>query len=323
MNILVTGGCGYIGSAVAWTLHHAGHKVLVLDNMKYGARDAVPPGVPVVARDLANHHHQPAIQYALLSHKIQAVCHLAAESEIPVCQADPLLAYRVNVTGGLNLLAAMERAGVNRLIFSSTAAVYGHDQEMPLTEDSRLEAGSPYGQTKLAFEQALRWIPGLSWVAFRYFNVTGATEHTWERPIHRSRLVSVALDCARGNRPSMTLNGDTFPTPDSTPLRDYVHVHDIAAAHLLALEQPNVQGVFNLGCDEWYSNLEVIHAVERVTGRQVPYQVGPPRPGDPPALRASNERAKLALGWQPRYTALEQMIETCWKWEPRQCTPTA
>lgn len=317
MNVLITGAAGFIGSAVCWQLHQAGHRIVALDNLKYGAVDAIPPGVPLIRRDLASPHDQHAILYALESNQIEAVCHLAAESEIPVCQGDPLLAYRVNVTGGLNLLEAMRRAGVPRIVVSSTAAVYGHDQPMPLTENSRFEAESPYGQTKLAFEQALRWIPGLSAVVFRYFNVCGATEHTWEHPIHRSRLVSVALDCARGRRDHMTLNGNAFPTPDGTPLRDYVHVQDIAAAHQLALEQPDVQGVFNLGCDQWYSNLEVIAAVERVTRRPVPYRIGPARHGDPPALQASNERAKLVLGWRPHYTSLDEMIETCWKWEPQ------
>lgn len=316
MNVLITGACGYIGSAVCWQLHQAGHRIVALDNMKYGAVDAIPPGVPLIRRDLACPHDQHAILYALESNQIEAVCHLAAESEIPVCQHDPLLAYRVNVTGGLQLLEAMRRAGVPRLIVSSTAAVYAHDQPMPLTEESRLEAESPYGQSKLAFEQALRWMRNLSWVAFRYFNVCGATSHTWERPIHRSRLISVALDCARGRRACMVLNGQDFPTPDGTPLRDYVHVQDIAAAHQLALEQPAIQGPINLGCDQWYSNLEVLQAVKRVTGRPVLYHAGPAREGDPPALRASNERAKLALGWRPHYTALDQMIETCWKHEP-------
>jgi UDP-glucose 4-epimerase len=317
MRSLVTGAAGYIGSAVCWKLLEHGHQVVALDNLKYGTSESVPPGVPIIRRDIANPHDQHAILFALESNKIEAVCHLAAESEIPVCQSDPLLAYRVNLTGGLMLLEAMRRAGVPRLIHSSTAAVYGHDQEMPLREDSRLAAESPYGASKLAFEQSLRWVPGLSWVAFRYFNVCGATEHAYERPIHRSRLISVALDCARGTRPHMTLNGQDFPTPDGTPLRDYVHVQDIAAAHLRALEQPSVQGVFNLGCDQWHSNLEVIDAVERATKRGVPYRVGPARDGDPPALRASNERAKLVLGWRPAYTSLDEMIESCWKWEPQ------
>ena len=316
MRVLVTGGAGYIGSAVCWKLTEREHKVVVIDNLKYGAKDSLPPGTTLIRRDLTDRNDQHAILFALESNKIEAVCHLAAESEIPVCQNDPLLAYRVNVTGGLMLLKSMYRAGVHRLVYSSTAAVYAHDNQMPLTEDSKLSAESPYGASKLAFEQSLRWMPGLQWVAFRYFNVCGATERVWERPIHRSRLISVAMDTARGVRPEMTLNGTDFDTSDGTPLRDYVHVDDIATAHCLALENPNIKGVFNLGIGTWYSNREVIATVERVTGKQVKVIEGPRRPGDPRALVANSDKAQLELGWRPQYKSLEAMVESCWRHEP-------
>ena len=318
MNVLVTGAAGYIGAAVCYKLLERGHEVVALDSMKYGDPAAIPPGIPVVARDIARYHDQHAIQYAMTSNRIEAVAHLAAESLIPLSFEQPELFWRVNVTGGLMLLDAMRVAGVGRLIYSSTSSVYAEDQPMPLTEESRLGPSSCYGASKLAFEQSLPWMRDLSWVAFRYFNVCGATPKVFERPYHRSRIIPVAMDVARGLAPSMPVNGGDYRTPDGTCERDYIHVDDIALAHAMALENQNVQGVYNLGIGRAYSNLDVIQAVERVTGRPVTAVEGPRRPGDPARLVADPTRARDEIGWRPQYTTLEQMIESAWRHEPTQ-----
>lgn len=316
MRILVTGAAGYIGSAVCYALLDRGHEVVSLDSLKYGPRDAMPPSVPLFHRDIACPGDQHAILCALESYKIEAVCHLAAESLIPRSFEDPALFYRVNVTGGLMLLEAMRRAKVHRIIYSSTSSVYREDAPMPLTEDSPLGPSSPYGASKLSFEKCLPWMQDLSWVAFRYFNVCGATKHVYERPYHRSRIIPVAMDVARERLPAMPLHGTDYQTSDGTCVRDFIHVHDIATAHWLALENPNVHGVFNLGIGHGYSNREVIQTVERVTGRPVTVHEGPRRPGDPPVLVADSSRSQRDLGWRPAYRRLDEMVQSAWRWEP-------
>jgi UDP-glucose 4-epimerase len=245
-----------------------------------------------------------------------AVCHLAAESLIPLSFTAPELFYHVNVTGGLMLLEAMRRAKVHRILYSSTSSVYREDAPMPLTEDSPLGPSSPYGASKLSFEKCLPWMRDLSWVAFRYFNVCGATEHVYERPYHRSRIIPVAMDVARGRLPSMPLNGTDYDTSDGTCIRDYLHVADVAQAHALALENPNVHGVFNLGIGTWYTNADVIRTVAYTTGKPVRVEKGPRRPGDPRALVADSTKAQRELGWRPEYRSLEAMIESAWRYEP-------
>lgn len=322
MKVLVTGAAGYIGSAVCYALLERGHEVVALDNLKYGPRDAVPPDVPLIHRDLADPHDQAAIRYALASNRIEAVCHLAAESLIPLSFENPQLFYHVNVTGGLMLLEAMRWAKFrwakcHRIIYSSTSSVYREDAPMPLREDSPIGSSSCYGSSKLAFEKCLPWMRDLSWVAFRYFNVCGATEHCWERPYHRNRLVPVALDTAFDRIPGpMPLNGiDYQETPDHTCVRDFIHVQDIATAHCLALENQNVHGVFNLGIGHGYSNRQVIATVEQVSGRPIHVVERPRRPGDPPVLVADSTKAQRDLGWRPHYTTLEAMVETCVQYE--------
>lgn len=316
MNVLVTGAAGYIGSAVCWKLLERGHAVIPLDNLKYGELTAVPPNLFLQVFDIANVDDQQRIREALSLYHIDAVCHLAAESLIPLSFEKPELFYRVNVIGGLMLLDAMRGAGVRRLIYSSTSSVYKENQPMPLTESSELGPSSVYGATKLAFEQTLPWMRELSWVAFRYFNVCGATEHCWEHPYHRSRIIPVAIDVARGRIPSMTINGTNYDTSDGTCIRDYVHVDDIAMAHCLALENPDIHGVFNLGIGTWYSNRRVIQTVGHVTNKSISVTDAPRRPGDPRALIANPSKAHLELGWQPQYKSLEEMIESAWRHEP-------
>lgn len=316
MNILVTGAAGYIGSAVCYKLLERGHKVVALDNFKYGVPEALPPGIPLCRFDISRDCDQFDLRFFLARHGVEAVCHLAAESLIPLSFERPELFWRVNMTGGLALLDAMRVAGVQRIVYSSTSSVYADDQPMPLTEQSRLGSSSCYGASKLAFEQALGWMRNLSWVAFRYFNVCGATEHCWERPYHRSRILPVAMDVARGLAAEMPLNGTDWPTRDGTCERDYIHVDDIATAHVLALEQPETHGVYNLGIGRSYTNREVVNTVEAVTGLPVRLRCRPRRDGDPAALVADPSRAKQDLGWRPQFANLRQMVESAWRYEP-------
>lgn len=322
MNVLVTGAAGYIGSAVCWRLVERGHKVVALDSLKYGSVSALPPGTPLVRRDLTSPADQHAILFALESNGIEAVCHLAAESLIPLSFEDPALFYRVNVTGGLMLLEAMRRAKCHRIIYSSTSSVYREDAPMPLTEHSPIGSSSCYGSSKLAFETCLPWMRDISWVAFRYFNVCGATSQCWERPYHRNRLIPIAIDTAIRRIPGpMPLNGTDYQeTVDHTCVRDFIHVQDIANAHCLALENPSVQGVFNLGIGHGYSNREVIATIERVTKRKIDVVECPRRRGDPPVLIADATKARQDIGWRPQFTTLESMIQSALQFEPSRFT---
>jgi UDP-glucose 4-epimerase len=314
MNVLVTGAAGYIGSVVCYKLLERGHCVTALDSLVYGERNAIPERAKFYRRDICD----PILASSSAFRDIDAVVHLAAESEIPVCQTNPLLAFRVNLGGGINLLKAMQEWEITKLVFSSTSSVYSPRAQVPISEDAPLGPTTPYGASKLAFEQVLPWVNGLRWIAFRYFNACGATEQAWERPYHRSRLTSVALDTASMVRKEpMPLNGTDYDTPDGTCVRDYLHIDDIAEAHVLALENlDTVTGPFNLGIGRGYSNLEVIQTVEKVTGKSVQFTASPRRQGDPPILVSDSTRARNVLGWSPKYTTLEQMLETSWRYEP-------
>lgn len=313
MKVLVTGAAGYIGSAVCWKLLERGHEVVALDDLSCGVLAAIPAGVTFHRVDISNTTHELCMREAAKG--CDAIVHLAAKSDIPLCEQQPHVAYKTNCTGSFHLLeCARHWNTIQRVIYASTAAVYGAPDAMPITEDAPIRPTCVYGASKAAFEQALTWL-GTPWVAFRFFNVVGATENCWARPYHRSRLVSVALDAARGRRAGMVLNGDDFPVADGTCVRDYIHVDDIAEAIVLALDSQET-GVFNLGIGRGYSNLEVLQTVEQVTGLNVPYSIGPRRPGDPPVLVADASLAREKFGWVPRYTSLAQMVATCWRWEP-------
>jgi UDP-glucose 4-epimerase len=319
MKIFVTGAAGYIGSVVTDRLIEQGHTVVAMDNLRHGHRDAVHRGALFVAGDLLDRDWL----FAQLAGGFDAVVHLAAEALIDESIRDPGRFFAVNTTGGLNLLDAMVAAGVGRLVFSSTAAVYGEPEAIPIVETARLAPVNSYGESKLAFERALRWYRrahDLRYVCLRYFNACGATATRGELHQPETHLIPILLDVALGVRPSIQLFGDDYDTPDGTCIRDYIHVQDIADAHVLCLARLDAIGAaaFNLGNGSGHSNREVIEAVERVTGRPVSVVARPRRPGDPARLVASPEAIRQAVGWQPAYAHLERMIDTAWEWHRTQ-----
>ncbi len=316
MRVLVTGGAGFIGSVVTEQLLEQSHEVVVLDNLKHGFQDAVQPAVHFVRGDILD---MPLVEQLLRDQRIEAVAHLAAEAFIDDSLRDPGLFYRVNVTGGLCLLDAMINVGVKRMVFSSTAAVYGQPDHVPIPEVATLLPCNSYGESKLAFERALAWYRagyGLQYVSLRYFNACGATERCGESRKRETHLIPLALAAALGQRESLHLFGTDYDTPDGTCIRDYVHVADIARAHLLGLKALDRLGarVYNLGNGEGYSNLDVIRTVKEVTGRDFLVRNTARRPGDPARLVADAARIRHELGWQPAIPDLHHMVETAWKW---------
>jgi UDP-glucose 4-epimerase len=323
MQILVTGAAGYIGSVVTERLIDAGLDVLALDNLQHGHRDAIDPAATFAQGDLLDREWLHAL---VRDARPDAVVHLAAEALIDESVRDPGRFFRVNVTGGLNLLDAMAAAGVRRIIFSSTAAVYGEPESVPIREDARLHPVNAYGESKLAFERAMRWYEtahGLRHVSLRYFNACGATGRHGEHHVPETHLIPILLDVALGARETVHLFGTDYDTPDGTCVRDYVHVADIADAHLqcLAAIDRMPSTAFNLGNGSGYSNRQVIAAVERVTGRAVPVVPSPRRPGDPARLVASADRIARELGWLPRTADLDAMIASAWAWHQTRALP--
>jgi UDP-glucose 4-epimerase len=316
MNILVTGAAGYIGSVVTERLIEQGHQVVALDNLRHGHREAIHPAARFVMGDLLDRSWLiEEVQRA----QVDAVVHLAAEALIDESIRDPGTFFRVNLTGGLNLLDAMVAAGVRRLIFSSTAAVYGEPTEVPIREDAPLRPVNAYGESKLAFERVLPWYRrahGVRYVSLRYFNACGATARAGERHDPETHLIPILLDVALGRRDAISLFGTDYDTPDGTCIRDYVHVLDIADAHVRCLERIDSiePTAYNLGNGHGYSNREVIAAVERVTGRPVRVVAAARRPGDPARLVASAARIARELDWRPAIPALEPMIASAWAW---------
>jgi UDP-glucose 4-epimerase len=318
-KILVTGGAGYIGSAVTEMLAGRGAGPVVLDNFSQGHRAALPPGVPVIDADLAD---RAALDRVFAAHSIDAVIHLAAVSVVGDSVSQPLRYYRENVGNLIHLLEAMHNAGCRRIVFSSTASVYGVPAAMPITEDCPLAPINPYGWSKRLGEQILadsasadgKEGAGLRYVALRYFNVAGASQVCGEMHHPESHLVPRVLEVALGKRAHLELYGTDYDTPDGTCLRDYIHILDLAEAHLLALEYTRRRsGVFNLGNNHGYSVREVVDCARRVTGHSIPLKEFPRRAGDPPRLVASHDRARAELGWQPRCN-LDEMIASAWEW---------
>ncbi len=320
-RILVTGGAGYVGSVSVEAFLAAGHTVYVLDDLSTGHRGAVPDGARL---RVGSYGDGPAVARFLADEGIEAILHCAARSLVGESIADPSRYFRDNVAGGVALLEAAREVGVERVVFSSTAAVYGVPDGTPISEDATLRPINPYGETKRSFESALTWYGrayGLRSVTLRYFNVAGATEARGEDHEPETHLIPAILAAAEADRP-LTLFGDDYPTPDGTCIRDYIHVADLADAHLRALEatapgDPRLAEtslVCNLGNGGGFSNLEVIRAAETVVGRSLPYEVGPRRVGDPPILVAAAQRAADILDWRPQRPSLEEMVGSAWAW---------
>jgi len=326
MRVLVTGGAGYIGSVVSDELLADGHEVLVYDNLYKGHRDAVADGARFVQADLLD---GAALRGALEEMGAEAVIHLAADSLVGESIEDPSMYYRNNVQAGLSLLDSMKDVGVKLLVFSSTVSVYGEPEEQPILETAPLAPVNPYGETKLAFERALRWYGeayGLRYVSLRYFNAAGATERRGERHRTETHLIPIVLQAAAGKREEVTIFGDDYPTRDGTCVRDYIHVADLARAHTLALESlgsGHAQSrIFNLGCgDEGSTVREVIQAARRVTRKEIKTRVGPRRPGDPARLIASAEKIASELGWRPSLPGLDEIVDSAWRWLLRRGSP--
>ncbi len=319
MAVLVCGGAGYIGSHMVRFLLERGEEVLVLDDLSTGHRDFLPPSVPFVHGDVRD---ATLLGRLFREHCVDAVFHFAAFIQVGESMRDPLAYYDNNLQGVLRLLQAMVRHGVENLVFSSSAAVYGEPELVPIPEDAPKRPTNPYGETKLAVERLLHWASvahDLRWSALRYFNACGAAVDGSIGEAHdpETHLIPLVLDAAMGRRPSVTIFGDDYDTPDGTCIRDYVHVMDLVEAHLLALNalrSGRRSSVYNLGNGRGFSVLEVLEACRRVTGKSIPVEKGARRPGDPARLVASSVRIRGELGWEPRYTALDAIVETAWRW---------
>jgi len=316
MRILVTGGAGYIGSVITEELVRDGQDVVVIDNLSKGYRAAVQDGAVFVQEDLRNGE---SLRRLLIEHKIEAVIHMAAYSLVGESMTKPREYYRNNVEVSLSLLNAMCDCGVNRIVFSSTAATYGEPDKQPIEENDPANSTNPYGETKHAFERALHWYSeayGIRYTALRYFNAAGATDTCGEYHVPESHLIPSVLQVALGKRPQAEVFGDDYPTRDGTCVRDYVHVVDLARAHILALQTPgSYNQSYNLGCGgEGYSVRQVIELARKITGHPIPERVTPRRPGDPPVLIASSEKIRAEMGWIPAYQDLSIMIESSWDW---------
>ena len=319
MNVLVTGAAGYIGSICAEVLLARGMSVIALDNLQEGHRAAIPGAAVFCHVDLGV---RPQIEEVFSRHKIDAVMHFAGEALVAKSVREPSTFYAANVACGVNLLDAMIRHDVKKLIFSSTAATYGEPETVPIPEDHRKSPINPYGKSKLVFENILadyRAYTGLQYVTLRYFNAAGASAERGEAHRVETHLIPRVLDAASGASPHVDVLGTDYPTPDGTCVRDYIHVFDIADSHLRALQEiERVAGeAFNVGTSRGYSILEVIETVERVTGQKITRRLSARRPGDPAFLVASKEKIKAALGWEARHSSLEEIISSAWKWKQK------
>ena len=316
MRTLVTGGAGYIGSVVVEELLKDDHQVVVYDNLAKGHRQSVPADVPFIESDLLD---RKRLIEAFREHQIEAVIHMAADSLVGESVQKPDKYYRSNVVAGLSLLDAMRDAGVKRLVFSSTAAVYGEPEKQPIEERDLTNPTNPYGETKLAFERALRWYEGacgIRYASLRYFNAAGATSRCGEWHDPETHLIPLVLQAATGQRENVEIYGEDYPTRDGTCVRDYIHVVDLARAHVLALKILGERSaIYNLGCGgDGYSVREVIDVANEITGRKIPTRIGPRRPGDPAVLIASSEKIKRELGWSPQFQDLRKIVDSAWQW---------
>ena len=319
MHVLVTGGAGYIGSTVARQLVETGNEVTVLDNLSQGHRAAVPEEATFVHGDLQN---RDLIDRTLADHEPEAIMHFASRTLVGESMEEPFLYLDDNVRFGMNLMRAAVEHGVNRFILSSTANLFGEPERIPIDEEVAIDPGSPYGESKFALERGLHWLDethDLRYAALRYFNAAGAAgPDQGEDHDPETHLIPIVLEVALGQREKIVIFGDDYDTPDGTCVRDYIHVLDLAQAHIRALHVlEDGSRVYNLGNGEGYSVREVIDTARRVTGRDIPAEVGDPRPGDPAVLIASSDKIREELGWTPQYGDLEDIIGTAWEWHRR------
>jgi UDP-glucose 4-epimerase len=316
LRILVTGGAGYVGGTVAELLLQKGHDVTIYDNLCHGHRSMVPAKAEFIEGDLAD---RSRLEQILASRKFDGVMHFAALIEAGESMKKPELYFRNNSASTLTLFEAMLATGVNRLVFSSTAAVYGEPESTPIREDAPLRPTNTYGESKLLVEQMLTWlnrVHGFRYASLRYFNVAGAIEGRGEAHEPESHLIPLILDVALGKRKSIKIFGQDYPTPDGTCIRDYVHVQDLAHAHLLALEALNDRDrlIYNIGNGHGFTIREVIESARRVTGHPIPVEEAERRPGDPAVLIASSEKIERELGWKREFDKLDDIVSSAWKW---------
>jgi UDP-glucose 4-epimerase len=316
MNVFVTGGAGYIGSVCVEELLNAGHQVTVFDNLSEGHAAAVDKRAAFVSAALQD---REAIASAVRDSQAEAIIHFAANALVSESMSDPSKYFRNNVAAGVNLLDAAVAAGIRKFVFSSTCATYGLPERMPMTEDLPQRPINPYGESKLMFERILHWyhqIHGLEFVAFRYFNAAGASDQFGEHHRIETHLIPNVLRVALGQAQHCPVYGADYPTPDGTCIRDYIHVIDLAQAHILALK-PGLRGFYNLGNGAGYSVREVVRTCEAVSAKAIPTVSKARRPGDPPRLVASAEKVVKELGWQPRFPKLEEIVSSAWRWHCR------
>ncbi len=316
MKIFVTGGAGYIGSICVEQLLESGHEVVVFDNLTEGHRRAVDPRAELITGDLQN---RDEIESALARTRPDAVMHFAANALVGESMQNPSKYFRNNVTAGINLLDAMLAAGCKRFVFSSTCATFGTPDRVPIDESLPQRPINPYGESKLIFEKILRWydeIHGLRFVGLRYFNAAGATEKYGEDHRVETHLIPNILKVALGQKDYVSIFGTDYETPDGTCVRDYIHILDLAQAHMLALGAEK-SAFYNLGTGGGTSVREVIAACEKVSGRKIAVREEPRRSGDPARLIASSEKIQKELGWQPRFQSIEQIIESAWAWHEK------
>ena len=319
MNVMVVGAAGYIGSHAVKQLTEAGHRVVAVDNLFRGHRQAVGPGVPFHQVDLSE---TSRLAQLLAENQVECVMHFAALAYVGESVTEPLTYYRNNTAGTISLLEAMDSAAVKRIVFSSTCATYGEPDTVPIVETMRQEPINPYGWSKLCVERVLKDYsaanPDFGFVALRYFNVAGAAADGSLGEDHdpETHLVPVLLLTALGKREKVTVFGTDYPTPDGTCIRDYVHVEDLCAAHIVAMQalEPGDGRFYNLGIGQGYSVREVIESACRVTGREIAVEYGDRRPGDPPVLFANSDKIQRELGWSARYTEIDEIVGTAWRW---------
>ncbi len=318
MRILVTGGAGYIGSITTEKLVSLGHEVTVVDNLSQGHRNAVHPDARFIPLDLSD---RPAIDSAFATSRPEAVMHFASKTIVGESMEHPFLYLGDNVTNGTNLLRSAVAHGVKRFILSSTANLFDDPERIPISENERIVPGSPYGESKYILERALHWLDvtgHLKFACLRYFNAAGATAERGEDHSPELHLIPLVIQAATGKRDAITIFGDDYPTPDGTCVRDYIHVSDLAAAHILALGAIGDQSLtYNLGNGNGFSVREVITEVESVCGNPVPVKIGPRRPGDPATLVADSSKIRAELGWKPEFPALRSIVESAWAWHQK------